>query len=179
MSDIDTSPINDLHKKNKLIIVKKVFQVTAIVLFIVSLGTVSPHHSNIRLLEDINEIFTIIIGISFFGLVWAWLKNRRTDKKWFGWRWVSFLIILSVLSIGSAVFSEAIIVAREKVATTMDNWAIYSAPESNFSIRFPSNPIHTTQNQNVANGKVRIDSYKSVDYGLKGSGTFDLLVNGT
>lgn len=102
-------------------IIKKIFQVIAVILFVASLGTISSEYSSdIEWLEILHNLLTICIAVTFFGLLGSWWRNRKTEKKWFGWRVIIFLIILTGLSFATVVFSQAINVAREKAMKNPD-----------------------------------------------------------
>lgn len=142
--------------------IKEIFKVIAIIFFVGSISTINQNNAvGNTLLKD---TFTIINGIVFLMLVGTWWENRKKNKKWFGWRWIIFLILLSALSLGNAIFSESITVAYEKASITANTWATYSAPESNFSAQFPSKPVHTTQNLKNLKGITRVDTYKQADH---------------
>lgn len=115
-------------------------------------------------LGDIHNIFVITAAIAFIALITNWWKGRKKEEKWFGWRWIIFLIILSLVGLGAAIFSQALTVAREKVAARTDSWTIYTAPYNIFSARFPSTPIHDTQQQDTPNGRIKVDTYKQADH---------------
>ena len=159
-------PIENKKSLSGSQIIKKIFQIGAVILFILSLATISSDYNAEGWLEDIHNVFVITAVITFFALITNSWQNRKKgkNKKWFGWRWIIFLIILSLLGLGSAILSRAVTVAQEKVAVAIDNWDIYSAPESNFSVRFPSTPMHDTQQQDTPNGRIKVDTYKQADH---------------
>jgi len=110
-------------------IVKKVFQIIAVILFVLSLGTISSssNHSMDGWFGTIYDIFNITALITVVALITNSWQNRKKgkNKKWFGWRWIAFLIILSLIGLGTAIFSQALIVAREKAMQNPDLKAEY------------------------------------------------------
>lgn len=146
-------------------IFKKVFQIIAVVLFIAALSTISsPSSRNIGgWLETIYNYFAIVAVVFLFGMLSLWWKNRKTEKEWFGWRLIIVLILLSVVGLGMTIFSQALTIAREKVAARTDSWPVYNSESPYFSARFPSLPEHKTTSQDISNGQVIVDSYKSAD----------------
>lgn len=141
---------------------KRIFQIIAIILFILSLGTISSNYNQGGWLENIHDIFVIIIAITLVKLIVNW-KNKRTDEKWFGWRWIIFLIFLSILSFGTVIFSQSLVIAHQKAIASVDGWNIYNAPDNSFSARFPSSPVYSTKSQDTTNGTLKIDTYKQAD----------------
>lgn len=148
----------------------KIFQVIAIVLFVPALSTISSDHTGRSgLLEDAHNLFTIAIAITFFALLAQWWKNRKTDKQWFGWRLVSFLIILSVVSLATTIFSQALITARQKGIQNglANSWQTYNSDSEKFSVLFPKVPTvdnsHdlTQDNPDATSGYVRYKSNPS------------------
>src|SRR4051812_16930928 len=108
---------------------QKIFQVIANVLFVLSLGTISSKSVTEGWLADLHNLFVIMVGITAIVLIVDFFKNKKTGKKWFGWRWIIYLVVLSLLSLGTATFSAAVVSVQEKAATVTDSWDIYTAPE--------------------------------------------------
>lgn len=110
-------------------IVKKVFQIIAVVLFVLSLGTISSssNHNMEGWFGTIYDIFNITALITVVALITNSWQNRKKgkNKKWLGWRWIVFLIVLSLIGLGTAIFSQALIVAREKAMQNPDLKAEY------------------------------------------------------
>jgi hypothetical protein len=143
---------------------QKISQVIAVIFFVCSLGIISSKSVTQGWLADLHNLFVIMVGITFFVLLADVWKNRKTGKKWFGWRWIIYLIVLSVLSLGTAIFSAAVVSVQENAAVATDSWDIYNAQDTRFSARFPSTPVHETQYQDTQNGQIKIDNYKQADH---------------
>ena len=110
-------------------------------------------------------------------LAWAFAKRRTAikNKK----RSILFtLIIALIISISILLFALITLdSAREKgnaarnVAmcpgetpdTQNDEWFVYYSLTPHFCAKFPSDPVHDSGSQNMQNGEVSFDIYKSVD----------------
>ncbi len=151
-------------EKNTRSIFQKISQIIAIILFVLSLGTISSKSVTGGWLADLHNLFVIVVCITAIGLIADVWKNKKTGKMWFGWRWISFLIILSVVSLGTAIFSAAVVSVQDKAAAATDSWDVYNAQETRFSAKFPSTPLHKTQYQDTQNGQLKIDNYQQADH---------------
>lgn len=95
---------------------KKVLKTILVIFFMMMTSAVSSAQRTAGdgWMGDIYNVLIIICGVTSFALLSKWWKNRKTGKKWFNWRWVTLLIVLSVLGFSAQVFSRALVVAREK-----------------------------------------------------------------
>lgn len=81
---------------------------------------------------------------------------------------VGVIIAITVIALVLWIGVDSLQMARQKAVdsgqyTASDNWVTYNAPESNFSVKIPSRPVHDTKTQDTANGKAQIDTYKTAD----------------
>lgn len=166
LNNISEPLIENKKSQSATHIVKRVFQVIAVTLFIVALFIMASS-SDLNMNDSVGAIYNIsnlTAIITFVALIANWWQNRKTHKQWFGWRWIIFLLILSVVGIGTVIFSQALTIAREKaVGAIQTDWIVYNAPENNFSVQIPSRPIHDSMSQNVPDGIATSDTYKTAD----------------
>jgi hypothetical protein len=140
----------------------------------------------LRTLDDVANIVGFLGGAYLANLVYISIagKDRSSEKK----KWYQFagfmstgsktksrpilagvIIVITIIAFVLWVGVDSLQKAREKAVEsgqytpTTDNWIDYNATESNFSAKFPSRPVHDTQNQNTANGTIKIDTYKQAD----------------
>ncbi|OGF44177.1 hypothetical protein A2555_00065 [Candidatus Falkowbacteria bacterium RIFOXYD2_FULL_39_16] len=134
--------------------------------------------------EAIGNILGFVGGAYLANLVYIAIagKDRSGEKK----KWYQFggfmatggktkaRPILAVVIIIIAVFALILSAGFDSFETTRDkavesgqyvptdNWISYNnAPD--FSVDFPSRPVHDTKTQDTPNGKVQIDSYKTAN----------------
>jgi hypothetical protein len=101
-------------------IIKKIFKIVAIILLVLSIGTMSSSYNAEGWLGTLHDIFTITIAITFITVLTKFWKNRKMHEEWFNWRWIIFLITLSILAFGTVVFIQALPIAREKAMQNPD-----------------------------------------------------------
>jgi len=112
-------------------ITKKIFQIIAVLLLLVSLSAMSSFSIDDPQgwLSTIYDIFNITSVIAFIAIVtngWRYRKSGTKNKEWFGWRWIVFLIVISLIGLGTAIFSQAITISREKALQNPDNRIEYA-----------------------------------------------------
>lgn len=65
----------------------------------------------------LGTIFNIcyIIGFIFsIGILLEWLKNRKTEKEWFSWRWIISILIIAGLGLSTLIVAVSLRTASEK-----------------------------------------------------------------
>ena len=150
---------------------KRILKIILIIFFVSMTSSVSSKQSTVGdgWIGDVYNILTIVSVITFFALLTNWWKNRKTNKKWFSWRWITLLVVLSFVSFTMLVFSQALTSARLKslglsqTSSLNGNWINYDYPDNTFSVQFPLPPVYDTNSQDSTNGKIYIDTYKSAD----------------
>ncbi|HTE48475.1 MAG TPA: zinc ribbon domain-containing protein [Candidatus Paceibacterota bacterium] len=151
--------------------IKRILKIILIIFFVSMTSSVSSKQSTVGdgWIGDIYNILTIVSVVTFFVLLSKWWKNRKTNKKWFNWRWITLLLVLSLVSFMMLVFSQALISARLKsfglsqTSSMNGNWVSYNSPDNTFSVQFPLPPSYDTKSQDSENGKIYVDTYKSAD----------------
>jgi hypothetical protein len=143
----------------------RIIAVLLLVGFVSTSTSNSSNHPTDGVLSIVYNLCSIAAIIAFIALPVEWWKNRKTNKDWFNWRFISVLFFISLVGLLTLVVSQSLTIARQKgldaaqVNSTSDNWIVYVAPESNFSVQFPAYPVHTTKTQDTANGTLKVESY--------------------
>lgn len=134
--------------------------------------------------EAVGNILGFIGGTYLANLVYIAIagKDRSGEKK----KWYQFggfmatkgktkarpilagvIVVIAVLALVLSAGFDSLKVAQDKAVesgqyTPTNNWISYNnAPD--FSVEFPTRPVHDTKTQNTPNGNVQIDSYKSAN----------------
>ena len=134
--------------------------------------------------EAIGNILGFIGGAYFANLVYVAIagKDRSGEKK----KWYQFggfmatkgktkarpilagvIVVITVLALILSAGFDSLKVARDKAVesgqyVSTNNWISYNNA-SDFSVNFPTRPIHDTKTQDTPNGSVQIDNYKSAN----------------
>ncbi len=104
------------------------------------------------------EVLTLILLVGGIWYIYKGLKSRIIGAQTSAksnmrsvWIWMTIVIVV----VG--------ILAWMALNTRMNTWITYDAPNNNFSVTLPENPIFETKSQDTPNGSVQIDSYKSAN----------------
>jgi len=116
---LSEKPIENKKPLSGSRVIKKIFQIIAVLFLVVSLAAMSEFSIDDPKggLSTLYDIFNITAVIAFIVLVingWRYRKSGPKNKKWLGWRWIVFLIIISLVGLGTAIFSQALTITREK-----------------------------------------------------------------
>jgi hypothetical protein len=111
-------------------IILKTFQIIAVLLLLLALCGMSSSKANISggwlgTINDFSNIFAVIAFVAIIVNAWQYRKSGSKSKEWFGWRWVAFLIIISLVGLGTMILSSALKSAEEKVLHNPDLKAEY------------------------------------------------------
>lgn len=109
-------PVENKSPQSATKIVRKSSQVVAVILL---LGLISSNSSTqtahptgtLGIIFDICYIFGAIMLIA---LLSEWWKNRKSDKQWFGRRWIIFIIVISAVGLATQIINQSLITARQK-----------------------------------------------------------------
>lgn len=134
--------------------------------------------------EAIGNILGFIGGIYLASLTYIAIAGKDRsgeEKKWY--QFGGFMTtggktkarpILAMVIVAIAVFALVLSAGIDSSKTAQDkavesgqyvpttNWISYSNA-TDFSVDFPSRPVHDTKTQDTPNGKVQIDSYKTAN----------------
>ncbi len=83
-------------------VLKKIFQVIAIILLFSSLAMMS-YLKNVAL-SDLGGLIKLIIQITFVVILIKNWKNRKNEGDWFNWYWIIYLILISIIAFGIILF---------------------------------------------------------------------------
>jgi len=124
---------------------------------------------------DLKDMGTLIVILLVGGAwyIYKGIKGRnnsietKTSTK-MSKRSMIILIVAIIVGVGILVWAASNTEPQNtnnsvSSGQTNDSWVVYNAPESNFSAKFPSRPMHDTKTQDTANGTVKIDTYKQAD----------------
>jgi len=107
---------------------KIIFQWISVFLFMSSLSLLSSSDNQmegtVAVVYDVYSIFAVIVFLVFLS---DWGKYRKTQKRWFGWHWIVMLLITSFIGMGVIIFSQALVVARQKAIENPENKVNYVA----------------------------------------------------
>lgn len=111
-------------------IIKKIFQIISILLLLSSISMMYSFSIDdpVGWLSTIYDIFNITAVISLFIIAskgWQYRKGGSKNKEWFGWRWICFLIFISLVGLGTAILSQGVTISREKALQNPENQITY------------------------------------------------------
>lgn len=134
-------------------------------------------------IEAITNILSLLSGAYLAHFVYTSMIGKvmsSEKKKWYQFAYFTstekrtkahptLAVIIIVIAIVLSTSFDLLKAVRQKTIYSGEDtyrshsWVMYNAPESNFSVKIPSTPVHDTSIQNTVNGKIKVDSYKTAD----------------